>query len=804
MKTAVRLMAAAFALLISVSWSANAQSTSGVISGTVTDPQGAVIAGASVSARNVGTNESRSTTADGEGRYRFPNLPIGNYEVTIQAQGFAKYVRTGVELLLNQEAVVNAPLKTTTVEEVVTINENASLLNTTNAEVSTRFDSKRLSELPLATNRNVFNVALSAAGISQLASGQSNFATGISYSSNGGRLRSNNFMIDGQDINDPSVAGGQQPLNNPDIIQEVRLITNQFAAEYGRNSGSVFSVVTKSGTNQYHGSGFWFNNNNHFNSCSNLDKAGRPGGYCNPTATRDVQKGAPFRLENQFGGTFGGPLYLPRFGEGGSPVVGGKDKTWFFGSLQRWTDRQLGSGFTLSGAPTEAGRQILQSAAGSRPQVAALLRFLPAAQKANNTSATFALNGQNFTVPLGDLTGSTSLVYNDWQWSGRIDHQFNEKHRLNGRYLYDGNLNAGTGQATPPGLTTVVPTRSQAAVINLNSLLSPRVVNDARIAWSRFGSRTTASDPSSEEIPSIEIAQLGLNEFNASASRTAIGLAVNLQMQFGLRLTGGGGGEAVVEPHRIVLRWNGDPAGTLAVLFAWSFQIRDGLIDLPVHERDAALRTLATQDTALADEVALQVAEQMSDFLLHGAVTNALNMPSVTVEEAPKLRPYMKLADQLGTFAGQATETGIMKVIVEYEGQVSALNTRPLTALMLQGLLKPQLSDSVNMVNAPLVAKERNIDLTEIKHDREGDYHTLIRFAPPERLDRELTEQLDAIARLLADAPTPPDAGVQMSLLEPEAGPSALPSPSLPRKRERSRAGLLPVANAEPPPKVPL
>lgn len=528
MKKTIKLMTAMLALVLSAAWQVNAQSTAGAISGVVSDQQGAVVANATVNARNIGTNESRSATTDSEGRYRFPNLSIGNYEITVQANGFAKYVRTGVELLLNQEAVVSASLKTTTVEEVVTINENASLLNTSNAEVSTRFDSKRLSELPIAPNRNVFNVALSAAGVSQIASGQSSFANGISYSSNGGRLRSNNFMVDGQDINDPSVAGGQQPLNNPDIIQEVRLITNQFAAEYGRNSGSVFSVVTKAGTNQYHGSGFWFNNNNHFNSCSNQDKAGRPGGFCNPTATRDVQQGAPFRLENQIGGTFGGPLYLPRFGEGGSPVVGGKDKTWFFGSLQRWTDRQLGSGFTLSGAPTEAGRSVLQAAAGSRPQVAALLRFLPAAQRANNTSANFVVNGQTFTVPLGDLTGSTSLRYDDWQWSGRIDHQFNEKHRLNGRYLYDSNLNAGSGQATPPGLTTVVPTRSQAAVINFNSLLSSNVVNDARIAWSRYGSRTTASDPSSEEIPSIEIAQLGLNEFNASASRTAIGLAVNL------------------------------------------------------------------------------------------------------------------------------------------------------------------------------------------------------------------------------------------------------------------------------------
>jgi D-3-phosphoglycerate dehydrogenase len=108
----------------------------------------------------------------------------------------------------------------------------------------------------------------------------------------------------------------------------------------------------------------------------------------------------------------------------------------------------------------------------------------------------------------------------------------------------------------------------------------------------------------------------------------------------------------------------------------------------------------------------------------------------------------MKLADQLGAFAGQATETGIMKVTVEYEGQVAALNTRPLTALMLQGLLKPLLSDSVNMVNAPLVAKERNIDLTEIKHDREGDYHTLIRLTvESERWARSIAGTLFADQR---------------------------------------------------------
>ncbi len=130
--------------------------------------------------------------------------------------------------------------------------------------------------------------------------------------------------------------------------------------------------------------------------------------------------------------------------------------------------------------------------------------------------------------------------------------------------------------------------------------------------------------------------------------------------------------------------------------------------------------------TAEAQEnVARQIAEQMADFLTVGAVTNALNMPSVSAEEAPRLRPYMKLADQLGSFAGQLTRTGLKAVTVEYEGHVTTLNTQALTAIVLQGLLAPLL-DEVNMVNAPLIARERNIAVSEIKHARQGDYQTLI------------------------------------------------------------------------------
>jgi D-3-phosphoglycerate dehydrogenase len=124
--------------------------------------------------------------------------------------------------------------------------------------------------------------------------------------------------------------------------------------------------------------------------------------------------------------------------------------------------------------------------------------------------------------------------------------------------------------------------------------------------------------------------------------------------------------------------------------------------------------------------VAIQVAEQMSDFLLTGGVTNALNVPSLSAEEAPKLKPYMALAEQLGALTGQLVSDGIQGVTVEVEGAAAELNIKPITAAVLAGLMR-QHSDTVNMVNAPFLARERNIDVSEVRHERETDYHTLVR-----------------------------------------------------------------------------
>ena len=145
------------------------------------------------------------------------------------------------------------------------------------------------------------------------------------------------------------------------------------------------------------------------------------------------------------------------------------------------------------------------------------------------------------------------------------------------------------------------------------------------------------------------------------------------------------------------------------------------------HPRLVATPHLGASTREAQTNVAIQIAEQVADFLLLGGVTNALNMPSMTPEEAPKLRPYMALARQLGSFMGQLVRSGLREVRVEYEGHVAELNTRPLTAVVLEGLLKPVM-ESVNMVNAPVIARERDIAVSEVIHERAGDYHTLMRL----------------------------------------------------------------------------
>ena len=187
---------------------------------------------------------------------------------------------------------------------------------------------------------------------------------------------------------------------------------------------------------------------------------------------------------------------------GATYVWKGTDKTFIFGDYQRWSDRALVSGPTLNGAPTAAGRAVLQSVVGDRPQVQALLRSVPAGIP-NGTFATFTVppSAQTHRVELGDFTGSSQFVFDDHQGSLRLDHSFNEKNLFYVRYRFDSQDSSGGGQVTPPGLTTVNEIRSSALAIVLNTFLTSRSSNEARLAWIQFSSRGDAEFPLSKTIP---------------------------------------------------------------------------------------------------------------------------------------------------------------------------------------------------------------------------------------------------------------------------------------------------------------
>ena len=153
-------------LILSTAIIAFGQSSNATMSGSIVDQKGAVIPGATVTVKNVDTGFTRTMVTESDGKFRFPEIPIGAYEITVEAKGFAKLVRTGVGLLVNQVAVLDLDLRPGGLEEVVTVTEDAPLLNSTTPEVATRFDERPLSELPIAPNRNVMNVLLSVPGVS--------------------------------------------------------------------------------------------------------------------------------------------------------------------------------------------------------------------------------------------------------------------------------------------------------------------------------------------------------------------------------------------------------------------------------------------------------------------------------------------------------------------------------------------------------------------------------------------------------------------------------------------------------------
>ena len=234
------------------------------------------------------------------------------------------------------------------------------------------------------------------------------------------------------------------------------------------------------------------------------------------------------------------------------------------------------------------------------------------------------------------------------------------------------------------------------------------------------------------------------------------------KMKDGVRIINCARGGLIVEDDLKAALESGKVSGAAVDVFAEEPAKENILFG---HEKVVATPHLGASTNEAQVNVAIRVAEQMADYLLTGAVLNALNMPSVSAEDAPKLTPYMKLVEQLGSFAGQVTKTAIKNIQIDYCGHVSDLNTKPLTAVVLQGLLSPLL-ESVNMVSAPTLARERNIEVTEATCETLDNFQTLI------KLTVTTEQQTRSIAGTLSHGDSPRLVEINGISMDAQLGPN--------------------------------
>ncbi|MGP0019033.1 MAG: TonB-dependent receptor domain-containing protein [Candidatus Sulfotelmatobacter sp.] len=368
---------------LSLSTLLSAQGTGGRILGLVSDPTGAVLSGVKVTATNDATGIARDAVSNDSGEYVFPTLPVGSYTVSFDATGFKKAVRRGIALDVNQAITLNMTMQLGESREVVDVTSEAPLVDTTSTQLGAVVNNRSVNELPLNARDTYQFLQLQPGVQSQLGSSGGTFygsddAGAVSV--NGGRSRANNFSVNGGDANDQFVnLPTIQPT--PDAIEEFRVISNTFDAEYGRNSGAVVNVITKSGTNQWHGDLYEYFRNTILNTQ----------GYFNTVKPQENQ--------NQFGGTFGGPVV--------------KDRTFFFVSYEGRRVRQGISGQTVAvPTPQERGGVF----AGGFPQfvINPITQMAMPVQITDQFTAD-ALNGRpGCTAAINALGGATPAAGLFW------------------------------------------------------------------------------------------------------------------------------------------------------------------------------------------------------------------------------------------------------------------------------------------------------------------------------------------------------------------------------------------------------
>ena len=372
-----------------------AQSTA-TVQGSITDSKGAVVPNATVTARNKATSIERTAQTDSDGNYQIAALPVGTYSIEVHASGFKTQVADQVAMQVAQTIVQNFQMDVGAISEQVLVTSDVPVIETTTTSVGTVINQRTVQEIPL-NGRHFVDLGLLIPG--SVTPPQNGFLTAplrgqgsFGLNTAGGREDTVNFMINGINLND--MVQNQitfQPSIN--TVQEFKADNSTFSAEYGRNSGAIVNIATRSGSNDYHGEFFEFLRNSALDSRNFFERTPDP---------------APFK-RNQFGFNIGGPVNFPHFGEGG-PILSyhGKNKTFFFFSYEGLRQRQ---GLTLSGVtvPTEA-----QRAAVTDPVIRNLLPLIPHANVGANGfagSATAPVDIDQWTTDVSHTLGTNDRLH---------------------------------------------------------------------------------------------------------------------------------------------------------------------------------------------------------------------------------------------------------------------------------------------------------------------------------------------------------------------------------------------------------
>jgi Carboxypeptidase regulatory-like domain/TonB dependent receptor len=460
-----------FILLASAT--ASAQRLDGTLRGTVMDPARAVVAGADVTITNQVTGVRENTKATSTGEYVFPNLLVGMYTVEVAAQGFAKYVRKDVEVLPNQVIIADASLVVGTASIVVEVTTGAEVVQTTTAQLSNDFGARAVSDLPSpGLGGGPLNLALLAPNTTTQGAG----VLGEGGSIGGARPRLNSFNIDGVDDNRVDVTGHTSEVI-PEAVADFNLVTNMFSAELGHSAGGQFNIVTKSGTNTWHGSAWEFNNNRNFNAMDNLEK--------------DTGLISPRRVDrNRVGTEIGGPLI--------------KDKLFIYGAYQ-FSNVGLAAAAVQQLAPTATGLTQLNSMAAN-DTVRSILSQFPTAPVADAPAE--VVNGVSIPVGTFQPAAPSYLNQHDFNINGDLNLA---RHSLRGRFLYDRQRSPNVNPDTPQAqFTGSIGADNRKLIITDAWTATDHVINDFRVSYSRFVQSFTVPTEFAN-FPNAKVDVLGLN-----------------------------------------------------------------------------------------------------------------------------------------------------------------------------------------------------------------------------------------------------------------------------------------------------